>query len=209
MMSSPLILAEDLTLGYDTQAPILEHVSFQIKERDFIGISGPNGGGKTTLIRTLLGLLPPLSGRILYPSVTSPSIGYMPQQNRIDKKFPISVSEVVESGLLKATAQSPKEEIAQALDTVGMTDHARAPIGSLSGGQLQRVLLARAIVSSPALLFLDEPDSYVDKAFGEKLYELLPRLNGKSAILLVSHDEKALSGLPSRHFIIDRSFREF
>lgn len=207
-MNRILLSAENLTLGYEPASPILGGVSFEVRALDFIGISGPNGGGKTTLIRTLLGLLTPLSGRILYPGGTRPSTGYMPQQNRIDRKFPISVSETVESGLAGTDFKDSKERIFRTLEAVGMTDYASTAIGALSGGQLQRVLLARAFVSSPDLLILDEPDSYVDRAFGEKLYELLPMLNQESAILLVSHDERALRELPRRHFLVDRSFRE-
>ena len=210
-MPAPLLVAENLTLGYDRSPHILERVSFEIRPGDFIGISGPNGGGKTTLVRALLGLIPLRSGRISYPLGRRPVMGYMPQQNGIDRKFPISVEEVADSGLEGrhfASRRERKAEVGKALEAVGLSDLAHSPIGTLSGGQLQRALLARAIVSRPELLVLDEPDSYVDAVFRERLYALLPHFPETGAILLVTHDEEALKAFSGRRFVIDRSFRE-
>ena len=208
-MPTPLIIAKNLTLGYDKSHPVLEHLSFEIGERDFIGISGPNGGGKTTLIRTILGLLKPLSGE-LFRAEGKLSMGYMPQQNRIDRKFPISAARVAESGLIgmKLGKEERRRQVETVLEKVGMQTLGDRPIGELSGGQLQRILLARAIISRPRLLVLDEPDSFIDSSFREKLYELLPELNLSGAILLVSHDETALRALPRRIFHIARDFSE-
>ena len=206
-MADILLSASKLTLGYEPGKPIIQDLDLDIEQGAFVAFTGPNGGGKTTLVRALLGLLKPLKGEINYPLGRKPSQGYMPQQNRIDRRFPIAVSEVVESGLMGSAFEKDRTKVAEALNAVEMTEYASKPIAALSGGQLQRVLLARAIAGKPELLVLDEPDSYVDKAFEEKLYLLLPELNKESTIILVTHDEKALKELPVRLYHIDRGIR--
>ena len=176
----------------------VENVSFKVHEGEVISIIGPNGGGKTTLLKVILGLLPPVSGVIRFyedgRSVPSLRIGYLPQLNNIDKKFPISVREVVTSGLasekplFRSYSASQKQRVEEVLGKMGLEDLANRAIGELSGGQLQRVLLGRSIVSRPQVLILDEPNSYVDKRFESHFYKLLDEINKESAVILVSHD---------------------
>ena len=192
-----LIELSDITAGYDGKV-VLRDVSLTVWKDDFLGIIGPNGGGKTTLLKVILGLLQPTSGNLRFFKDGKPcdniKIGYLPQMNNIDKKFPISVREVVASGLtsqkplFKSYSKEQQNRIDIVLEEMKIADLAMRPIGELSGGQLQRVLLGRSIVSKPDALILDEPNSYVDKRFESHFYELLERINTESAIILVSHD---------------------
>lgn len=207
-MDTPLLTVQDLTLGYDrSQPPILSDLSFSIYPLDFIGVIGPNGGGKTTLMRALLGLLTPRSGRITRPSGHI-EMGYVPQQSKVDSKFPITVRDTIESGLMHAgklrITKADHELGTKILEQVGMTDYADTEIGALSGGQLQRVLLGRALVSKPDILILDEPNTYVDKGFENRLYQILPEVNKETAIIMVSHDIGTLSRMARRLFCVNR-----
>ena len=198
-----LLKLENINAGYEQQI-ILKNINLEVNKRDFIGIIGPNGGGKTTLLKLILGLIKPFSGEINYyiPGEYKNSktfIGYLPQQVQFDKKFPISVSEVILSGLISSGRKSakPKSEIKDLLEEIlqklGMSDYQNSSIGELSGGQVQRVFLGRAIISQPALLILDEPDTFVDNRFESELYEILMKLNESMAIMLVSHDVGTIS----------------
>lgn len=194
---------KNLSAGYENSL-VLKNVNFQVYDTDFIGIIGPNGGGKTTLMKAILGIIKPASGNIIYhfPGKARDFrkyIGYLPQQNVIDKKFPISVREVVLSGL---TSQKPllfrfsskeKKKADDLIEKSGLSGISRNPVGELSGGQLQRVFLARAVISNPRLLILDEPSTYVDNRSEFELYETLKELNKEIAILLVSHDIGTIS----------------
>ena len=193
----PIVEIRDLDAGYQGNR-VLNKVSLSIMERDFIGIIGPNGGGKTTLIKVLMGVMKPLKGSIKY-AIDKSEIGYLPQGNQLDERFPITVREVVASGL-KSNMQSAyrlnkagKDQLDQTLHITGLELLQNRPIGALSGGELQRTLLARAIVSSPRLLVLDEPDTHVDNRFEMELYHLLRDLNKTMTILLVSHDIGTIS----------------
>ena len=190
-MSNVLVDIQNISVGYDENI-VLRDVSLKIFEQDFLGIVGPNGGGKTTLVKTILGLLKPVSGSIVFPDKeTKNRIGYMPQINLIDRKFPILVSEVIESGLMAAKNSSKsekKEKVRAIIREMEIENIAGKAIGKLSGGQVQRTLLARAIVNDPKLLILDEPSSYVDQQFESHFYQLLQEINKNAAIVLVSHD---------------------
>lgn len=198
-----LVEIRALDAGYGDNT-VLKDIDLNIYENDFIGIIGPNGGGKTTLLKVLLGLIKPFRGEVIFSADIGKlthrgSIGYLPQFNETDKKFPITVKEVVLSGLLPARnliynySKSDKEKVLEILENMGMGTKINTHIGELSGGQLQRVFLARAIVSSPSLLILDEPATYVDSRFENELYGFLPELNKTMAILLVSHDVGIIS----------------
>ncbi len=184
---------KDITAGYDHQ-PVLKHVNFEINEGDFIGIIGPNGGGKTTLLKVILGLLKPFSGEIIYHTSKQNLFGYLPQNNRFDQRFPINVTEVVlsglmsEKGLYRSYTRAEKHKAWELLDKYGMGTYKKSPIGDLSGGQMQRVFLCRAIISSPRILMLDEPTTYVDSSFEREFYAILKDLSKSLSIVMVSHD---------------------
>ncbi|WP_165041159.1 metal ABC transporter ATP-binding protein [Dysgonomonas sp. ZJ709] len=188
----------DLTVGYDNNPFVLKNVNLDVFQNDFLGIIGPNGGGKTTLLKTILGLVKPSKGIISFPKKhvgsTRINIGYLPQINQIDKKFPISVYDVILSGLtmnrkfFTSYSTLQKARAQEVAEKMGLQDFLHKAIGELSGGQLQRALLGRAIVDNPDLLVLDEPNSYVDKRFETNFYKLLEEINKDTAIILVSHD---------------------
>lgn len=188
----------DVSAGYD-QELVLTHVNFSVYEHDFIGIIGPNGGGKTTLVKLILKMIKPAAGKIEYFNSDKPvQIGYLPQVSSTDRDFPISVLEVVLSGLMSVKGSrhytdADKKAALRVLEMLGIADLAKRSIGKLSGGQLQRVYLGRAIVAQPELLILDEPNTFVDNQFERDLYELLKVLNNDMAILMVSHDVGTIS----------------
>jgi len=193
-----LIEINNLTVGYENKPNVLKDVSLTIYEDDFLGIIGPNGGGKTTLLKSILGLIKPQSGTISFydngQKVPSFNIGYLPQINQIDKKFPISVSEVILSGLtlrkqfFRRYGAKDRLKVNNVAERLGIEGLLPRAIGELSGGQLQRVLLGRAIIDNPKLIILDEPSTYVDKLFETNFYKLLGDINKDIAIMLVSHD---------------------
>jgi zinc transport system ATP-binding protein len=197
MMTQHLIEIQDITAGYGEKIA-LEHANLTIYDHDYLGIIGPNGGGKTTLVRILLGLKKPLSGTVRYfrngLPVKEITMGYLPQYNTIDKAFPISVYEVILSGLsrqkrfLRPYTQAQRQQVTETIKRMELTGFEKRPIGALSGGQLQRVLLARAVVSRPDVIVLDEPNTYIDKRFQEQMYQMLADLNKDCAIVIVSHD---------------------
>jgi zinc transport system ATP-binding protein len=193
----PLVIMKRVSTGYDSGI-VLRDVSLEIYPRDFIGVIGPNGGGKTTLIKVLLGLLPIYSGNVSFPA-GRPRTGYLPQASQIDKTFPITVKEVVSSGLVSKNQVFPhlrkvqKQQVLDMLEEAGLLSLSARPIGELSGGQLQKALLCRALINRPQLLILDEPNTFVDKNFEQDLYRWLAELNKEMAIILVSHDIGTIS----------------
>ena len=190
----------NVSAGYDNNQRIIKNISFSVYQKDFLGIIGPNGGGKTTLLRTIMGLIKPTEGKVSFYNqegvgVSKINIGYLPQLNKIDRKFPITVHDVILSGLsmsgkLPSFALSFKyrERVQEVAEQMGVDQLLKRPIGELSGGQLQRVLLGRSIVDNPVLLILDEPISYVDKLFETNFYKILDDINSRMGIVLVSHD---------------------
>ncbi|MBD3184128.1 ATP-binding cassette domain-containing protein [Candidatus Poribacteria bacterium] len=202
MKKRTIVKLQDVFFSYD-EAPVLENVSFEIKEQDFLGIIGPNGGGKSTLLKLILGLLKPDSGTIKVfdtsPKKGRKSIGYMPQIFKSDFDFPISVMEVTLMGRLGKKSLGRKysqEDIDICLDVlekVDMKDYKDRQINNLSGGQRQRIFIARALATEPKLLLLDEPVSSIDQKWQQSFYELLHKLSEKLAIVLVSHDIGVIS----------------
>jgi zinc transport system ATP-binding protein len=196
------IKINNLWAGYDKQS-VLEDINLTVKEYDFIGIIGPNGGGKTTLIKVLLGLITPSHGEILIMGKNvikgRRNIGYVPQSIECDRQFPINVWEVVKMGTLgnrnwwQRYNKKYDHIIAEALEKVEMLHLRKRPIGELSGGQRQRVYIARALVSQPQILLLDEPTASVDPHGSASIYELLQKLNKHLTILMISHDMGAIS----------------
>lgn len=207
-MCDPLIRLAGVSMVRERRH-ILTDVNLEVFPGDFVAITGPNGGGKTTMLRIILGLLRPTSGTVTL--ARDISVGYLPQKNMIDSHFPITVREVVESGLLaerSLSRQQKRERTDEALSLVGMDREAERAIGDLSGGQLQRSLLARAIISKPRLLALDEPLSYIDKRFEAKLYGLIEEIARTTTILLVSHEMTTIAEMANRHLIIDHTVHE-
>jgi zinc transport system ATP-binding protein len=200
--SKELVRLEDIWVYYDN-AIVLEDVNLSIKQDDFLGIIGPNGGGKTTLLKVILGLVKPSSGRVTVlgstPQRNRKFIGYVAQNSLFDRDFPISVQDVVlmgrygRVGLVKRFSEADRKAASKALRTVEMLDYKDKQIGRLSGGEQQRVLIARALVAEPKMLLLDEPTTGVDMPMQTEFYELLARLKHSMSIVLVSHDISAVS----------------
>lgn len=192
-----IISLENVTAGYDGRPQIVD-VNLDIDHRDLIGIIGPNGGGKTTLLRVILKLLPTMKGEVRYlndgTEAKKLSIGYLPQYSNIDREFPITVEETVLQGLngqksLFAKYNSlHRHKAHMALKRLDIAELADTPIKALSGGQLQRTLFARAIVGEPDVLVLDEPNTYIDQQTETMMQRLIGELNNRCAIVMVSHD---------------------
>ena len=181
--------------------PVLENVNFYVEENDFIGVIGPNGGGKTTLLKVILGLMEPVSGKLTFNNklLNSRRIGYLPQISTGDLNYPVTVMDVILSGLmirksiLSGMSSDDKKKAYSVSDELGIRDLAHVSLNELSGGQLQRVFLGRALIGDPRLLLLDEPGNFVDSSFENDFYEKLKDLNTRMAILMVSHDVGTIS----------------
>lgn len=210
-----LIEIKDITVIYDRKK-ILDKVSLTIDEGDFVAITGPNGGGKTTLLRVLLKLIKPNAGTVTYYDKTGIAkrlkLGYLPQKSNIDTDFPISVAETIRSGqisgLFHRRRVADEAQFEKIVELCGVGDYLNQTVGELSGGQLQRTLLARALVAKPDVIVLDEPLSYVDKAFERQIYSIMENLAKEHTMILVSHEMSAISGMANRHIIVDRGIHE-
>ena len=189
-----------LSASYGTNI-VLQDVNFNVMQNDFIGVIGPNGGGKTTLLKIILGLLKPAKGNIVFNTdlLNSNSIGYLPQMSTGDINYPVTVADIVLSGLMirkgiiSRMYSSDRRKAGIVLDEMGLLEMAGATLNELSGGQMQRVFLGRAIIGDPSLLLLDEPGNFVDTTFENDFYGKLKELNKRMAILMVSHDIGTIS----------------
>ncbi len=203
-MNEPAIETRDLSFAYNHH-PVLEAVNMRVRRGEFLAVLGPNGGGKTTLIRILLGILRPMQGRAMVlgepPGESPQRVGYVPQSQSGADRFPINVMDTVLLGRLGHLGRwfrfsgRDYQMARHALEEVGMLEFSERSIGSLSGGQRQRVLIARALAGEPEILFLDEPTAAVDQAFHSRFYDLLKELNEQknTTIVVISHDLSVLS----------------
>ena len=201
-MSLAIVEMKDVWFAYNGQT-VLQNVNLNIRQEDFIAMIGPNGGGKTTLLKLMLGLLEPAKGsiRVMGKSTGKAShhIGYVPQDVHINRNFPITAIDVVLMGKLEPKkrltrgSRQGRRDALQALERMEMAAHADSKVGELSGGQRQRVFIARALVTQPQLLLLDEPTASIDTKGQADFFRLLKTLNKDVAILVVSHDLMAIS----------------
>jgi zinc transport system ATP-binding protein len=202
--SAPVIEIHGLSFSFDAGPPVLENVNLEVAEGDFASVIGPNGGGKTTLVKLIVGLLAPTTGRVRVfgqsPAKARPRIGYMPQHAMMDPRFPVRSTDVVLMGRLGIGrrfgnySRADRAAAADALAKVGLADLGTQPFSDLSGGQRQRVLLARALVTDPELLLLDEPAAGLDQKVEQDFFELLQGLNRRLTIVLVTHDLGFVAG---------------
>jgi len=202
MTDTPVIEIRDLWFAFNRHL-VLKAVNLSVNDGDFMALIGPNGGGKTTLLKVMLGLLKPDRGTVRVlgesPKIASPEVGYVPQDIHINIDFPISVRDVVLMGGIKGRGgwrnytREDRERAREVLEKVDMWPFHKRRIRELSGGQRQRVFLARALVANPKMLFLDEPTSNIDAQGQSAFYDLLKELNKSTTILIVSHDLMILS----------------
>lgn len=212
--AQPVIRIEGLSFSFGL-APVLRDIELQVSEGEFLGLVGPNAGGKSTLLKLILGLLRPQTGRIevlgASPKEARRRLGYVPQYPGFQRDFPISVEQVVLMGRLGLSPglgwyrRADREAARRALAEVEAEDLARRRIGTLSGGQLQRVLLARALVGEPRILILDEPTANIDQRVEGDIFDLLAALNVRLTILVVSHDIAFISSYVNRVACLNRT----
>ena len=217
---NPVIDIQALNFSYGN-VPTLSGIDLQVTEGEFLGIVGPNAGGKSTLLKLILGLLQPQSGAVKVlgrtPGAASKLLGYVPQYPSFRRDFPITVEQVVQLGRLGQGASqwrtlwpgrvsdADRAAVGRALDEVEAGAIAKRQIGSLSGGQLQRVLLARALVGDPRILILDEPTANIDQRLESEIFDLLKAINARMSILVVSHDVAFISRYVSRVACVNRT----
>lgn len=205
----PILKVNHLQVNYG-QTVALADVNLEVEACDFIGIIGPNGGGKTSLIKAILGIIKPVRGTIeLDPGET---LGYVPQLTTFDRKFPITVLEVILLGHLPKRitlghrfTRHEKEHAAFVMERLGIEDLKKRQIGELSGGQMQRVLVARALMTHPTILVLDEPTAGVDEASKKEIYQLLTELNKNMTILMITHDQLDTAPFISRFIYVNKT----
>jgi len=207
-MTEPLLQVRGLTFGYGREL-VLDHVDLDINPRDFLAVIGPNGGGKTTLIKAILGLLRPWSGEVI-SRIPRGQMGYVPQFSTFDRSFPLRVRDVVlmgrlgRRGLIRRYTREDREDVERILERLHLVDVARANVAEVSGGQLQRVLIARALAGDPGILFLDEPTASIDAESREVLREILEELNQRIPVVVVTHDVTSISSMVQQIACINR-----
>lgn len=205
-----VIEVQGVTFGYGREV-VLDDVSLRIDRSDFLAVIGPNGGGKTTLLKVILGLLEPWSGQVVcHLSGRRGQLGYVPQFSTFDRNFPMRVAEMVlmgklgERGFLAPYRREDRVAVARVLERLHLESVAQSPVAEISGGQLQRVLIARALVGEPGILFLDEPTASIDAESRETLEGILRELNRSIPIVVVTHDVTSIAPLVSRVACINR-----
>ena len=210
----PALQLNDVTVCYGRHVAI-EKVTWEVKEHDFAAIIGPNGGGKTTLLRAILGLLPLAAGSIRIfgnpPSEGRDLIGYVPQFHTFDFSFPITVSEMILQSRLPKNrsffskySEEDYQAMEKAMDLIGLSGFGDHPINDLSGGQQQRAIIARALAGEPRLLILDEPTVYIDAPAEEQFFSLIEVLRETMTVIIVTHDISAISGQVNRIACLNR-----
>jgi len=212
-----MIEVQSLSFGYD-KGLVLQDIHVKVEKNAFVAIIGPNGGGKSTFLKLLCGLLKPKAGKILihgnHPNQLKGGIGYVPQIANFDKDFPISTLDVVLGGAIHHIpwhghfTGKQKAKAKNALEQVDLLDYASTPFGDLSGGQAQRVLIARALMNTPEILVLDEPTASVDKEAKFKIYQLLKNLKGSVTIFFVTHEVPGLIPIADRVLCIKKTMVE-
>jgi len=209
-----IIAVEGVSFSYDSHK-ILEDLSFTVRKNEIISIVGPNGGGKTTLLRLMLGFLKPSSGKILIKGKTPESarklMGYVPQYMTLDKKFPITVEEVVLSGRVRPFGfytRNDKVRADRAIEELELQSIRKEKFSEISGGQVQRMLIARAILSKAEILLLDEPTSSIDHPSQNRLNSILKDMSREMTIFIVTHDTGFVSNITDRVFCIKRTMAE-
>lgn len=217
-MAEPLITLRDVSSGYGGHV-IIHDVNLDLNEGDFMAVVGPNGGGKTTLFRTILGLIQPASGTVevmgTQPSRGCRDVGYVPQFGSFDRRYPALAREVVAMGLRSHQTMNPlsgkdrAESVSRAMEYTGVDAFADKRIGDLSGGQLQRTLLARALASSPRILMLDEPTASLDPEMRSGVYDILRKASADGiTVMIITHDLDGVEDCVNRVIRVDRKVTE-
>lgn len=199
-MSVCLLEMISVSVAYGSNT-VLQDAGLKVFDNDFIGVIGPNGGGKTTLLKVILGLVTPAKGRVVFNQehFSNNNIGYLPQMSTSDNSFPVTVEDVILSGLMmrkgliSRMTKQDRMKASQVIEELGLAELSDSSLTELSGGQIQRVLLGRAVIGDPRLLLLDEPGNFVDANFEADFYEKLRVLNRRMAIMMVSHDVGTIS----------------
>ena len=214
MTEDQVIVVENVSFTYDGP-PVLEDVSLSVARGEMLGLVGPNGGGKSTFLKIILGLLRPDTGRVTIlgrpPREGRREIGYVPQSTTFARDFPICVEEAVLIGRLGKTRlmgtyrREDRRAAVTAMERTGICELRKRRLGDLSGGQLQRVLIARAIAGEPRILILDEPTAHMDLRVEEDIFELLKELNHRMTIIIVSHDVGFITHYVTRAACLNRS----
>jgi len=213
-MSQPVIDIQKVSYSYGGPL-VLKNVDLQVRDGEFLGLVGPNAGGKSTLLKLVLGEIEPLVGQVRVfgkrPSAARRHIGYVPQYPNFTRDFPITAEQVVLTGrlgmgrVLGGYSSRDRESARRAMGETEVLDFAERSVGSLSGGQLQRVLLARALACEPRLLLLDEPTANIDMRVENEIFDLLKLLSARMAVVVVSHDIAFISGYVHRVACLNRT----